>query len=104
MAVMEVLWHEKAEKQVEDALNYCFEHYGRSVARNLANAIDRDVLLLSENPYLGKVEESLHRSVCYRSLIEGPSKLIYTIEDGYIFIHLFWDCRRQPESINLYLD
>lgn len=31
-----------------------------------------------------------------KRIVEGPAKLIYTVEDGYIFIHLYWDCRRDP--------
>lgn len=104
MAVMEVIWHEKALKQVEDVLDYCQTQFGLKVAKRVANKIDRDVQLLSLNPYMGAVEESLRGTSCYRYLVEGPSKLLYTIEDGYIFIHLFWDCRQNPSLMVDYLD
>lgn len=101
---MEIIWHQIARQQVEDTLDYCLLQFGKKVAERVANKIDRDILLLSQNPYLGQVEEALCGTSCYRSLVEGPSKLIYTVEDGYLFIHLFWDCRRNPESIIDYLD
>lgn len=102
--MMEVIWHQKALDQLEETLNYCLKQFGKKVAERVANKIDRDIILLSQNPYIGGVEEVLQGSSCFRSIVEGPSKLIYTVEDDFIFIHLFWDCRQDPDRMSEYLD
>lgn len=97
---MEVIWHEKARRQLEEAMDYCMERFGSRVTKRIINQIDKDVSLLSKNPYMGAVEDSLGEEFLeYRYLIEGPAKLIYTVEDGYVFIHLYWDCRQEPRSL-----
>lgn len=93
---MEVIWHQKAQEQFEKAMDYCLRQFGKRVAKRIVDKIDRDVLLLSANPYMGTIEESLQELSEFRYIVEGPAKLIYTVEDGYIFIHLYWDCRRDP--------
>ena len=35
----------------------------------------------------------------YRSLVSGHIKIIYTIHDKYLYIHMLWDCRRNPELL-----
>lgn len=101
---MEVIWHQLALEQLEETLNYCLKQFGKKVAERVANKIDKDVMLLSQNPYMGAVEENLRGTSCFRSIVEGPSKLIYTVENDFIFIHLLWDCRQDPTRIINYLD
>lgn len=101
---MEVIWHQQAIDQLEEALDYCLKQFGEKVAERVANKVDRDIILLSHNPYMGVVEEALRGTSCFRAIVEGPAKLIYTVEDGYIFIHLFWDCRQDPSRMSDYLD
>ncbi|MBP3641231.1 MAG: type II toxin-antitoxin system RelE/ParE family toxin [Parabacteroides sp.] len=93
---MEVIWHRKAQEQFENAMDYCLKQFGRRAAKRIVDKIDKDVLLLSANPYMGAIEESLQKLAEFRYIVEGPAKLIYTVEDGYIFIHLYWDCRQDP--------
>ena len=35
----------------------------------------------------------------YRSLVSGHIKIIYTVHDKYLYIHMLWDCRRNPELL-----
>ncbi|WP_187368566.1 type II toxin-antitoxin system RelE/ParE family toxin [Parabacteroides johnsonii] len=93
---MEVIWHRKAQEQFENAMDYCLKQFGRRAAKRIVDKIDKDVLLLSANPYMEAIEESLQKLAEFRYIVEGPAKLIYTVEDGYIFIHLYWDCRQDP--------
>ncbi len=99
-----MIWHRTALAQLESSLDYCLMQFGDRVAGRVAEKIDKDIMLLSKNPYMGVVEEALQGSSCFRSIIEGPFKLIYTVEDGFIFIHLFWDCRQDPGRMSKYLD
>ena len=102
---MEIIWHAKALKQLEDAMEYCMLQFGAKIAERVANKIDKDILLLSQNPEMGQIEETLKgRSSCFRYIVEGPLKFIYTVEDGYIFIHLLWDCPQNPSRLINYLD
>lgn len=68
------------------------------------NQVDKVVLLLSENPGMGAMEETLRDLGIFRYVVVGPAKLIYTIEDGYLFIHLYWDCRQDSGGMISYLD
>lgn len=101
---MEVIWHQKAQEQFERAMDYCVEQFGSRVTERIVNKIDRDILLLSKNPYMGTIENSLQGIDEFRYLVEGPAKLIYTVEEGYIFIHLYWDCRLDSFRMIDYLD
>lgn len=96
---MEVIWHQKAQEQFEQAMDYCLKQFGKRATKRIVDKIDRDVLLLSVNPYMGAIEESLQELAEFRYIVEGPAKLIYTVEDGYIFIHLYWDCRQDPDHL-----
>lgn len=93
---MEVIWHRKAREQFEEAMDYCSMQFGKRVAKRIVDKIDRDIMSLAANPYMGTIEESLQEISGFRYIVEGPAKLIYTVEDGYIFIHLYWDCRQNP--------
>lgn len=77
---------------------------GKRVTKRIVNKIDKDVLLLSQNPYMGAIEELLQELSEFRYIVEGPAKLIYTVEDGYVFIHLYWDGRQDYTHMINYLD
>ena len=68
----------------------------------MRNRIWHDVELLQSHPQLGRVESLLVgcTSLEYRSLVvDKVTKIIYTVHQEYVYIHLLWDVRRDEESI-----
>lgn len=97
---MRIVWHEKARQQLADELDYCLEQFGRKAVIRLLDSLDRDESLLSANPYLGRIEPLLEmKESSFRSLVERHFKLIYTVEADYIFIHILWNCRQEPNDL-----
>lgn len=46
---------------------------------------------------MGTIELLLEEEpLTYRYLVVKHNKILYTVEDDYIFIHLLWDCRQDP--------
>lgn len=51
-------------------------------------------------PLLGAKELSLEdEALAYRYLAISHNKILYTVEDHYIYIHLLWDCRQDPSRL-----
>jgi len=69
-------------------------------AKNLADKIEKDLKLLSENPYLGRVprDEEI-KNLGYRFLIVQTYIIFYTIEDGSILVHRILHQARNYKSL-----
>ncbi len=71
-----------------------------TAADAIANKIEKDLELLSENPNLGRVprEEEI-RNLGYRYLIVQNYLIFYTIEEKAIFIHRILHGARNYKSL-----
>lgn len=69
-------------------------------AKNLADKIEKDLKLLSENPYLGRVprDEEI-KNLGYRFLIVLTYIVFYTIEDTSILVHRILHQARNYKSL-----
>ncbi len=69
-------------------------------AKNLADKIEKDLKLLSENPYLGRVprDEEI-KNLGYRFLIVQIYIVFYTIEDTSILVHRILHQARNYKSL-----
>ncbi len=69
-------------------------------AKNLADKIEKDLKLLSENPYLGRVprDEEI-KNLGYRFLIVQTYIVFYTIEDTSILVHRILHQARNYKSL-----
>lgn len=95
-------WHPKASTDLNRIVWYCSQKFGKSAARQVRNRIWHDVELLQSHPQLGRVEPLLVgcTSLEYRSLVvDKVTKIIYTVHQEYVYIHLLWDVRRDEESM-----
>ena len=75
---------------------------GIKTAQKVRDTLHHDIYhLLISHPSLGFCETSLDNidQLTYRSLVSGHIKIIYTIHDKYLYIHMLWDCRRNPELL-----
>lgn len=97
---MKIVWTERARLELTDLFMYVKDNFGSQTAIKVRNKIRTDILLLKDQPYLGKLEPLLiHRMVSYRFLISGYYKIIYYVESDTIYISALWDCRQSPEKI-----
>lgn len=101
---MQIIWFSRADKQWQDAMDYCEDHFGIKAADRFYEKILHLNTLLSINPYLGAIEERLsekveHWPVVYRSIVVDHNyKLIYRIDESadVLYVVALWDCRSNP--------
>ena len=97
---MEIRSSRLFKQQVADLLYYLKATYGRRVTLRVRDEIENKIFLLKSFPDMGTVELLLEKEpVNYRYLVIKHNKIIYTVEDNYIFIHLLWDCRQDPQHL-----
>lgn len=88
------------KQQVIDLLSYLKVTYGLSLASRVKDELEEKIFLLKTFPYMGTVELLLEEEpLTYRYLVVKHNKILYTVEDNYIFIHLLWDCRQDPKRL-----
>ncbi len=83
-------------------ITYCQQEFGKSIARKVRDKLKHDASLLASHPKLGHPEDDLNSEnepLIYRSLLSGMTKIVYTMHDDYIFIHLLWNTRQNPASL-----
>lgn len=100
--MMEIIWHPLASKDFDQIIFYYRDTFGIRTARKVRDTLHHDIYhLLISHPFLGFCETSLDNidQLTYRSLVSGHIKIIYTIHDKYLYIHMLWDCRRNPELL-----
>ncbi|MFZ1517214.1 MAG: type II toxin-antitoxin system RelE/ParE family toxin [Ignavibacteriaceae bacterium] len=76
-----------AEEDFSEIINFIADD-NLGAAKVLADKIEKDLMLLSENPYLGRVprDEEI-KSLGYRYLIVQNYIIFYTIDDSTILVH-----------------
>ena len=96
-------WHPEASSDLTSITRYCNLKFGRKVAKEVRDKIVKDVELLPAYPKLGSIERLLIgcTSLEYRSLLSGKqTKIIYSIHDDYVYIHLLWDVRQDESRLS----
>ena len=98
---MILIWHPLALDDLAQIIGYCRHNFGMQTAKRVRTKYRSDINLLKTQPYLGFVEPLLKDvgSLEYHSLIIDCTKVIYTIHPEYVYIHILWNCRRQPERL-----
>lgn len=98
MKEMKLKWHPLALADLSAIIKYCSTSFGKKTARNVRNKLVCSAELLCANPFLGSVEPLLEgcTKLEYRSLVaDAHTKIIYSVHDGYVYIHLLWDVRQE---------
>lgn len=100
--MMKLVWHPLALNDMQSILTYCRKNFGRTTAVKVREKLRHDSALLMNHPQLGQLEDELNDESSplpvYRSLLSGPNKIVYTVHSDYIFIHLLWNTRRNPND------
>lgn len=97
-----VIWHPAAKEDLREILTYCRDEFGSSTAKKVRERILSAIACLSQNPLLGFVEEELNgvTTLEYRSLIVKQTKVIHSVHENHIYIHLLWNTWRNPDRMS----
>lgn len=98
---MEIIWHPFASNDFDQIIYYYRDAFGVKTAQKVRDTLHDIYHLLCLHPFLGFCETCLSDvdQLSYRSLVSGHIKIIYTVHDKYIYIHMLWDCRRNPKQL-----
>ncbi len=97
---MEIRSSKLFKRQVIDLVDYLKVAFGKRIAFRVKNEIEKKVFLLKLFPDMGTIEPLLEEEpLVYRYLVVKHNKILYTVEENYIFIHLMWDCRQDPDHL-----
>ena len=99
---MKIIWHPFASNDFDQIIYYYRDAFGVKTAQKVRDTLHHDIYnLLCLHPFLGFCETCLSDvdQLSYRSLVSGHIKIIYTVHDKYIYIHMLWDCRRNPKQL-----
>jgi plasmid stabilization system protein ParE len=95
-----VIWSSKADRIFTKILEYYIERNGsKTYSRKLNNEILSITAILSKQPFLGLKTDNEK----IRVFVKGDFKIFYQIEIDKLIIHLVWDCRQNPKSLNIVL-
>jgi len=97
---MKILWLELAEEDLDSIYRFYAEKNSGNFASRIYNQILDAADALIHFPQMGPIEWNLsEKGEEYRSLlVRKYFKIIYFIEDDYIYIAAVWDCRQNPYS------
>ena len=99
---MKIIWHPFASNDFDQIIYYYRYAFVVKTAQKVRDTLHHDIYhLLCLHPFLGFCETCLSDvdQLSYRSLVSGHIKIIYTVHDKYIYIHMLWDCRRNPKQL-----
>lgn len=93
-----IVWTERADFIFNKSLEYYIDrNKSKEYSRKLNKDIRAYLEILAKQPFLGKNtnEEDIYVSIM------GRYKIFYQIEVDKLIIHLIWDCRQNPSSLNI---
>ena len=93
---MQVRWTEQSNRALEYVMTCARDFYSLKQLQCLRADIVRCEALLSENPYMGAIENELEGlDIVYRHLVlSKPFKIIYFIYEDIVYISDIWDTRQ----------
>lgn len=96
---MEIIWTKRAVTHLEDIHKF-YSEKSLSVANNLYNDLIESVDPLVDSPQMAQKEEALkHLKREYRALVvKKKFKIVYYINEEFIYIVAVLDCRQSPKS------
>lgn len=93
-----IIWTDRADKTFTKILEFYVERNGsKTYSHKLNKEVQAILSVLSKQPHLGAKTEKEG----YRVFIRGNYQIFYEVDETHIFVHLIWDCRQNPESLNI---
>ncbi len=98
---MRVVWMPLAKDAVRNTAKYIRWKFGKQYRDNFMQKVREANLIISDNPYAGKLEPLLEDDPDkYRSFVVARlNKMVYRIVGDHIEVDDFWDCRQDPEVL-----
>ena len=96
---MKIIWSPSAIKNLDIIFEWLKEK-NEKAAINIYNELFDSVEKLKDFPQIAAIEPILSDfTLEYRSLIVLNYKVVYTLNDGTIYISAVWDCRQDPQIL-----
>jgi len=97
---MRIVWLEDARDDLESIYRFVAQDSEKAAAEIHNNIYDQ-AGKLKDFPWLGVVDPLLNENAeVYRSLIvRRHYKVVYKIDDKFIYIIAIWDCRQNPKML-----
>lgn len=93
-------WHPSALEDMQQIIDYCRISFGSEIAKEVRQRLQHDIRLLKTQPNLGYINTEFSLlELEIRSLLVALTKILYSIHDKYIYIHLLWNTRQNPENL-----
>ncbi len=97
----DIIWSPDAKSDLRNILSYCHRTFGINTARKVNMQINRDVQRLLSNPLQGYIADIVHSKIEHRILLSHRlTKIIYSVHTDYIYIHMLWNTRQEPERLS----
>ena len=98
MAKRKIIWSSRAKSDLLNILDYYIQRNGtKSYSLKLNANLRRSVRLLENHPEIG-VQTDVEN---VRNLIHGDYAIFYEIKQKSIEIIMSWDCRQDPERLQI---
>jgi plasmid stabilization system protein ParE len=98
MAQRKIIWSRRAERKLFEILEfYTIRNKSTNYSRKLYNKFIKELKILKQKPHIGIMTDLED----VRGLIIEDFILFYEVSPEIITIHTVWDCRQNPESLNI---
>ena len=98
MAQRKIIWSHKAQIKLTQILQFYIDRNNSNIySVKLYKQFQKNIKLLQKQPYLG-IRTDISD---VRSLIMGEFIIFYEVTEDLIIIHTLWDCRQNPEDLNI---
>ena len=97
---MIIIWQTPAKAGRRQVAAYIRRQFGIERVKQFRQDVDQTVQMIMRHPNIGSIDPLFDdRPITYRSvIINGLSKMVYSIEGETIHIVAFWDTRREPKK------
>ena len=98
---MTVIWHPEATLSAAQTAEYIRLRDGAKACESFINSLDEAVKTLEQFPMSYPEERFFGKNMLhFRSVtIQQLNKIIYRIDDDYVYIVDFWDTRMKPWTL-----
>lgn len=96
-----IVFLKHAERDLKELKNYIIKNFSRDNWNESYRKIKNSVQSLESFPLAGSIPpafEDLNLSQ-YRQIISGLNRIIYEVRDGFIYIHIVCDARRDLKNL-----
>lgn len=90
---MKLLWHDLAEAEYDEAVDYYLDHAGPVIARNFTIALSHALGLLREHPGIGMETQRRARRIPLHGF---PFNLVYRLQGDHIMVIAIANQSRRP--------